>query len=71
MLEKSQGNLRATWGVINEIINKKKSASKSISLIEYNGKLFKEKRDIASIFNNFFTTVGPSLAKKLPKPNTG
>ena len=49
MLEKSQGNLRATWGVINEIINKKKSASKSISLIEYNGKLFKEKRDRINI----------------------
>ena len=59
--------MRATWGIINEILNKKKSQPVHISNIVHNGKQFDKKIDIANQLNKFFTNIGPTLAKKCGK----
>lgn len=64
MLNGAQGNIRATWKVINEILNKKKLQPLEVSSIFHNNKRYTKKADIANIFNTF-TNVGPSLAKKI------
>ena len=66
-LDKAQGDMRATWRIINEILNKKKSQPVHISNIVHNGKQFDKKIDIANQLNNFFTNIGPTLAKKCEK----
>ena len=63
MLKKAQGNLRATWGIINEVLNKKKAKPIRISQIRRNEKCYVKDIDIANAFNKFFTSVGPRLAK--------
>ena len=67
LLEKSQGNLHATWNAINVILNKRKSKKSDVSFLQHNGRCYKDGNSIASLFNDFFTNVGPSLAKKLPR----
>ena len=54
--------MRATWRIINEILNKKKSQPVHISKIVHNGKQFDKKIDIANQLNKFFTNIGPTLA---------
>ena len=66
-LDKAQGDMRATWRIINEILNKKKSAPLHISNIVHNVKQFDKKTDIANQLNKFFTYIGPTLAKKCGK----
>ena len=38
MLKKAQGNLRVTWGIINEVLNKKNAEPISVSQILNNDK---------------------------------
>ena len=57
-LDKAQGDMRATWRIINEILNKKKSQPVHISNIVHNGKQFDKKIDIANQLNKFFTNIG-------------
>ena len=66
MLKKAQGNLRATWGIINEVLNKKKAKPIKISQIRRNEKRYVKDIDIANAFNKFFTSVGPGLAENVP-----
>ena len=62
MLEKAEGNIKATWNIINEILNNKKAHSKNVDYILSNGKRHRKKTEIANLFNKFFTGIGPSLA---------
>lgn len=52
-------NTKATWWVLNEIINKKKSKTKFASSFKAS-----DSREIANRFCNYFTNISPNLAKK-------
>ena len=69
LLENSKGNFRATWNVINEILNKKRVKSTNVNYLMHNGKRCTDNKRIANIFNNFFKNIGPSLANNLPNAN--
>jgi hypothetical protein len=62
------GNMRETWKLINKVMqnahgNKQMSSIKEIS---HNGQIVSDPLQIANKFNDFFTSIGPDLANKLP-----
>ena len=65
LLNEHKNNLKKSWNVIKEVINRKK-ASTSCSRFLINNVITTDKQIIADGFNSFFTNVGPSLANKIP-----
>ena len=73
-----QTDIRKKWNIIKNIINKKKTSSKT-EYINLNGNKITDKSKIANTFNNYFVNIGPNLAKDiisngnpekfLPEPN--
>ena len=64
----SKNNAKKIWGVMKELIGKIRNTESSLPktfFIEKN-KYITEMKDIAEEFNDFFTNVGPNLAKKVP-----
>ena len=66
-INEAKGNLKATWKILNEIINKRKSRTKFPSSFIYDDKKIKDPVEIADKFCNFFTNIGSNLFNKLPK----
>ena len=64
--ENAKGNLKQTWKILNEIINKRKTRSKMPSTFIHNNQEISDPFRIANKFYEYFTNVGPSLASKLP-----
>ena len=61
-------NLKKTWELINEVINKRNS-KKSLPNKFYQGnEEITDPVNIAETFNKYFVDVGPNLAQKIPKP---
>ena len=60
-----------TWHIMKEITGKYKVNSIRFSKsINVNGKHIDMNSQIADEFNNYFTYVGPSLARKIPNIST-
>ena len=60
-------NTKKTWGVMKEIIGKARNTESSLPIkLVIEKKEVTEIKDIAEKFNNFFTNVGPNIAKKVP-----
>ena len=60
-------NTKKTWRVMKEIIGKARNSESSLPIkLVIEKKEVTEIKDIAEKFNNFFTNVGPNLAKKVP-----
>ena len=57
-----QGDLKKTWGLINELRGKVKQNIKASFVI--NGELIEDRRKIANEFNNFFASVAKNLNVK-------
>ena len=64
-LNQHRCNLRETRKIINDLLGKKKQQHNSA--IRLNGSLETDKIRIANHFNNYFSSVADSLAKKSPK----
>ena len=64
-LDQHRCNLRETWKIINDLLGKKKQQHNSA--IRLNGSLETDNIRIANHFNNYFSSVADSLAKKSPK----
>ena len=66
----AKGNLRATWNLLNQVINRKSKKSKTPFTFIDNGNEINDPILIANRFCDFFTNnnIGPSYAKKLPHP---
>ena len=54
---------------MNDIIRKPASSSNLPDKFNVNGNIISVKKQIANGFNDFFTNVGPNLAKNIPKQN--
>lgn len=68
-LEAEKQNLKATWKIINEIINKRKPRVPLPSKFKLNNKDISNPAEIADHFCEYFTNVGPSLVKAMPNAN--
>ena len=69
-LENAKGNLRATWKLLNQVINRKTKKPKLPTTFIDNGNEISDPLTIANKFCEFFTNIGPSYAKKLPTSKT-
>ena len=68
LIKKNKSNIRKTWLIIKEILNKSKSKEiKQNKFIASDGSLIDNQQTIAEKFNEFFVNVGPTLAKKIKK----
>ena len=67
--EQYRGNMQKTWGIIKRIINKSSSNSMR-SMIKSNNRMITDDTEIVfnkTVFNEFFASVGPDLAKHIPE----
>ena len=67
LLAKHKSNLKKTWKVMKDIINRNKKANSPPEYFDYNGEHITDKEKIANSFNDFYVNVGPNLCKSLPK----
>lgn len=65
-IKKNQGNLKQSWKILKEVINKKKNTT-SCSRFVINNTITADKKSIAEAFNSFFVNIGPCLANKIPQ----
>ena len=65
LIEMNKNNIRKSWQVIKEIINKNRT-SKQQTAFKVNDRLTEDKQKIANGFNKFFVEIGPTLEKKCP-----
>lgn len=71
VLSYHKNDIKATWKVLNKLINSKCSNSGLPNSFTHNDKVISDKKEIANGFNNFFVNVGPSLAGKITPPESG
>jgi hypothetical protein len=64
----NKNNLKKTWSIMKNIINKKQKSSKPEHFL-YNNVKITNKSEIACRFNDFFVNIGSSLANKIPQSN--
>ena len=69
LLLKHKNNTKETWKVLKNIIDKKRNCSNFPDKFMDNGLEIMGLKDIATGFNNFFTNIGPNLAKKIEPPS--
>ena len=65
LLDLNKNNIRKSWAIIKEIINKSQ-VSKCQTAFMVNNRLTEDKETIANGFNKFFVEIGPTLEKKCP-----
>ena len=63
----SSNEIKKTWSGIRSLVTLKSTSSSSVYSLTINEKTISDPLTIANSFNEFFTTVGSSLAKKIPK----
>ena len=64
--ERTKNDLKSTWKLINEIINKRNSKPAMTSIFKADGKSITDPVIIAKKFCQYFFSIGPTLAKKIP-----
>lgn len=63
--EQSRNDIKNTWDLINELLNKKKASTTIPSQLSDGVRNFTNLFDITNGFNDFFVNIGPSLAKNI------
>ena len=67
LLTKYRKDVKMTWRTINDLIGKKKVNNNMFPKnIFHDGKEVSSKREIANVFNTFFSSIGSDLASKIP-----
>ncbi|XP_065679820.1 uncharacterized protein LOC136094134 [Hydra vulgaris] len=70
LIEKYKDNSKQTWQVLREIKGSKKLKASSLpKAIKIDNKIFDDPEVVANKMNEFFTSVGPNLAKKISNIN--
>ena len=69
-LEDAKNDLRTTWKLLNEVINKRKINPSPPSSFKSDGKVITEPKEIADRFCKYFTSIGPNLASGIPTVNS-
>jgi hypothetical protein len=68
--EQSNNDLKATWKLINEIINKKNNKRPLPSSFNSNGRTITDPVKIANEFCHYLPNIGPTLASKIQTTNS-
>ncbi|PFX11479.1 hypothetical protein AWC38_SpisGene24772, partial [Stylophora pistillata] len=67
--ENGRNDLKTTWKLLNEIINKRKSMSSLPTSFKSEGRTLTDLMEIADRFCRYFTNIGPNLARSIPSVN--
>ena len=62
-------DLSKTWKLINELSSRKVSEVSGVKKINLDGNDITNSADISDAFNSYFTSIGESLANKIPNSN--
>ena len=65
-IEKLKSNVKATWKVLNEILNRNKGKRGLPSIFWADSREISNPKEIANFFCKYFTNIGPNLASKIP-----
>ena len=65
-----RNNLKKSWLLIKEIINKKRKTKSKPTKFTINGRETDDSNEIANSFNEYFTNIGPTLDRKIPTTRT-
>ena len=68
-LQLSKNNLKSTWKIIKEALNKRNSSSPVPCKLKSGNVILSSNEEISNKLNDFFTTIGPNLDEKIPRPN--
>ena len=60
-------DIKKTWEGIRQLVNINKKKSMSIKLINENNKPITDHKEMANVFNNFYSNLGSSIEQKIPK----
>ena len=69
-LDKARSNLKQTWKILNEVINRRVAKSLCPRSFMKNVMEISNPTDIANNFCDYFTNIGPNLASKIPSTNS-
>ena len=69
-LSENKTNIKQTFKYLNEIINRKQSKPKATSLFTYENQDLTDPTEIANKFCQYFSNIGPKLAKNIPTSQT-
>ena len=69
LIEEHKSNLTSSWRILKMVINRNK-VKKNVISFKDNNSVIDDPTAVASRFNNFFTNIGPTLAKAIPKSNS-
>ena len=70
--ENCRGNHNEKWRFVKQILNKNSSNedNQNTKLRNHDGSLMEDRNEIVNYFNNFFATIGNTLAEDLPPRTT-
>ena len=66
LLKANRSNMKKTWSILKSVVNKGIKRQVQAKFKMNDGSITNDKVLISEKFNDFFTGVGPSLAKKIP-----
>ena len=70
LLLKHKSNLKRTWQIMKDILNRNRVRNCPPEYFDINGERVTDKNKIVNGFNNFYVNIGPNLCKSLPPSNT-
>ena len=65
MFQAQKTDLKKSWGILNEALNRNKEKVDLPSEFIYKNKTITDAIDIANSFNEYFANIGPNLSKKI------
>ena len=68
-LEQNKSNMKRTWDIIKQVINRNKRKPIQEKFKLWNGDITSDKSIVCNHFNNFFVNVGPQLAANIENQN--
>ena len=66
-IEQSAGSIKKLYQIVNEATNVDKSHS-LLACIKYNNEMITKSKQVSDICNEYFTSIGKSMAETLPEP---
>ena len=69
LLNECQDNIKKTWQIIKNIVNKNKASQLQTKFKLNDGSFTTDGCVISNKFNDFFVNIGPNLAAKIPEQN--
>ena len=64
-LRNSKGDQRKTWKIVNSILSRKPKSC-NVDMLKVSNTEITDKSQIADLFNDYFSTIGSNIAKKVP-----